>query len=64
MDRSTSFQEIILTLQDFWAKQGCLIWQPYYTQVGAGTKNPATYPARAGPRAVECGLRRAFRPPG
>ncbi len=32
----------MLTLQDFWAKQGCLIWQPYYSQVGAGTMNPAT----------------------
>jgi len=37
-----SFQSIIMTLQDFWAKEGCLIWQPYYTQVGAGTMNPAT----------------------
>ncbi len=37
-----NFQSIIMTLQDFWAKQGCLIWQPYYTQVGAGTMNPAT----------------------
>jgi glycyl-tRNA synthetase len=31
-----------MALQDFWARQGCLIWQPYYTQVGAGTMNPAT----------------------
>lgn len=31
-----------MTLQDFWAKQGCMIWQPYYSQVGAGTMNPAT----------------------
>ena len=31
-----------MTLQDFWAKHGCLIWQPYYSQVGAGTLNPAT----------------------
>ena len=37
-----NFQSIILTLQDFWARQGCLIWQPYYSQVGAGTMNPAT----------------------
>jgi len=29
-------------LQHYWAGQGCLIWQPYYTQVGAGTMNPAT----------------------
>ncbi len=37
-----NFQSIIMTLQEFWAKQGCLIWQPYYSQVGAGTLNPAT----------------------
>ena len=36
------FQSIILTLQHFWAAHGCLIWQPYYQQVGAGTLNPAT----------------------
>ena len=36
------FQSIILTLQYFWAEHGCLIWQPYYQQVGAGTLNPAT----------------------
>ena len=30
-------------MQDFWANHGCLIWQPYHTEVGAGTMNPATY---------------------
>ena len=49
MDRPLTFQEIILTLQDFWSKQGCLIWQPYYTQVGAGTYNPATFLRVLGP---------------
>jgi len=42
MKKAMDFQSIIMTLQDFWAKQGCLIWQPYYSQVGAGTMNPAT----------------------
>ncbi len=40
---------MIMTLQDFWARQGCLIWQPYYTQVGAGTNNPATILRVLGP---------------
>ena len=40
--KNMNFQEIMLTLQHFWAEKGCLIWQPYYTQVGAGTMNPAT----------------------
>ena len=46
---SSSFQEIILKLQDFWASKGCLITQPYYTQVGAGTMNPATFLRVLGP---------------
>jgi glycyl-tRNA synthetase alpha chain len=37
-----SFQQIILTLQSFWAEQGCLILQPYDMEVGAGTFHPAT----------------------
>ncbi len=37
-----SFQSIIITLEKFWADHGCLIWQPYNHQVGAGTMNPAT----------------------
>src|SRR5258706_3409001 len=47
--KKSSFQEIILKLQDFWAARGCLITQPYYTQVGAGTMNPATFLRVLGP---------------
>ncbi|MGB8212783.1 MAG: glycine--tRNA ligase subunit beta [Anaerolineales bacterium] len=46
---SSSLQNIILTLQQFWAEKGCLIGQPYYTQVGAGTMNPATFLRVLGP---------------
>jgi len=49
MAESMNFQSIIMTLQDFWASKGCLIWQPYYSQVGAGTYNPATYLRVLGP---------------
>ena len=49
MDRPLDFQSIIMTLQHFWAERGCLIWQPYYTQVGAGTMNPATFLRVLGP---------------
>ncbi len=42
MKPSFDFQSIIMNLQRYWAEQGCLVWQPYYTQVGAGTMNPAT----------------------
>ncbi|MBL8097856.1 MAG: glycine--tRNA ligase subunit beta [Anaerolineales bacterium] len=47
--QKSSFQSIILKLQDFWASHGCLITQPYYTQVGAGTMNPATFLRVLGP---------------
>ena len=37
-----SFQDIILKLQTFWGKNGCVILQPYDLEVGAGTFHPAT----------------------
>ncbi len=43
------FQDLILTLQSFWAKRGCLIVQPYNSEVGAGTYNPATFLRALGP---------------
>ena len=44
-----SFQDLILTLQHFWAKQGCVILQPYDMEVGAGTFHPATTLRSLGP---------------
>jgi glycyl-tRNA synthetase alpha chain len=38
----TSFQDLILTLHQYWAAQGCVILQPYDMEVGAGTFHPAT----------------------
>jgi glycyl-tRNA synthetase alpha chain len=38
----TCFQRLILELQDYWARQGCVILQPYDLEVGAGTFHPAT----------------------
>jgi len=45
-----TFQEIIMSLQKFWAKQGCLGWQPYDLEKGAGTFNPATFLRCLGPK--------------
>ncbi len=42
MSKPLSFQQIILTLQNYWTSRGCTLWQPYNHQVGAGTMNPAT----------------------
>ena len=47
--KAPSFQSLILTLQDFWARQGCLILQPYDMEVGAGTFHPATTLRALGP---------------
>ncbi|HWH18512.1 MAG TPA: glycine--tRNA ligase subunit alpha, partial [Allosphingosinicella sp.] len=41
-DRPLSFQRLILTLHDYWAGQGCVILQPYDSEMGAGTFHPAT----------------------
>ncbi len=38
-----SFQEIIMTLQEFWSREGCAVVQPYDLEKGAGTFNPATF---------------------
>ena len=40
--QTVSFQEMILNLQKFWGKNGCIILQPYDMEVGAGTFHPAT----------------------
>ena len=45
----TTFQELILRLQAFWAGEGCTVVQPYHTEVGAGTFNPATFLRALGP---------------
>ena len=49
MGKPLTFQEAIIRLNQFWADHGCLIWQPYNVQVGAGTMNPATVLRVLGP---------------
>jgi glycyl-tRNA synthetase alpha chain len=44
-----TFQELLMTLERFWADQGCVIQQPYDIEVGAGTFNPATLLRALGP---------------
>jgi glycyl-tRNA synthetase alpha chain len=45
-----SFQGLILTLQRFWAQEGCVILQPYDMEMGAGTFHPATTLRALGPK--------------
>ena len=49
MKKVSTFQEIIFTLQQFWADQGCAILQPLDMEVGAGTFHPATFLRAIGP---------------
>jgi glycyl-tRNA synthetase alpha chain len=44
-----TFQDLIAKLQQYWAKQGCVILQPYDMEVGAGTFHPATFLKSIGP---------------
>ena len=50
LDPKKSFQALILTLNRFWAEQGCVILQPYDMEVGAGTFHPATTLRALGPK--------------
>jgi glycyl-tRNA synthetase alpha chain len=44
-----SLQEMMLALETYWASRGCVIQQPYPSEVGAGTFNPATFLRSLGP---------------
>jgi glycyl-tRNA synthetase alpha chain len=45
-----TFQETISALERYWADYGCVVMQPYHTEVGAGTFNPATFLRCLGPK--------------
>jgi glycyl-tRNA synthetase alpha chain len=45
----TTFQGLILALQQYWAEQGCVIMQPYDMEMGAGTFHPSTFLRAVGP---------------
>jgi glycyl-tRNA synthetase alpha chain len=45
-----TFQETIASLERYWADYGCVVMQPYHTEIGAGTFNPATFLRSLGPK--------------
>jgi len=49
MKSAPTFQDLVLGLERYWAERGCLIAQPYPSEVGAGTFNPATFLRALGP---------------
>jgi glycyl-tRNA synthetase alpha chain len=50
LNPTKSFQDLILTLHNYWAERGCVILQPYDMEVGAGTFHPATTLRSIGPK--------------
>ena len=63
LDPARSFQGLILTLQRFWAAEGCVILQPYDMEVGAGTFHPATTLRALGPKPWRAAYVQASRRP-
>lgn len=49
MKKAKTFQDIILTLQQYWSEQGCMLMQAYDTEKGAGTMSPYTFLRAIGP---------------
>lgn len=62
-NKSLTFQELFLSLHDFWAKQGCVIHQSYDNEVGAGTFHPATFLRALGPEPWKAAYVQASRRP-
>lgn len=47
--KPATFQGLILSLQEYWSRQGCVLLQPYDMEMGAGTFHPATFLRAVGP---------------
>lgn len=62
--KALTFQEIILTLQEFWADQNCLLMQAYDTEKGAGTMSPYTFLRSLGPEPWNAAYVEPSRRPG
>ena len=50
-----TFQDTIRALEGYWADYGCVLMQPYHTEVAAGTMNPATFLRCLGPKPWKTG---------
>jgi len=64
LDTSTSFQNLILKLQNYWADKGCAIVQPFDMEVGARTFHPATFLRAIGPEPWKAAYVQPSRRPG
>jgi glycyl-tRNA synthetase alpha chain len=61
--KSLTFQELLFTLQRFWAEHGCVLQQPYDLEVGAGTMSPDTFLRVLGPRPISIAYAQPSRRP-
>jgi glycyl-tRNA synthetase alpha chain len=61
--KSLTFQEILFTLQRFWAEHGCVLQQPYDLEVGAGTMSPDTFLRVLGPKPISIAYAQPSRRP-
>jgi glycyl-tRNA synthetase alpha chain len=62
-NQGLTFQDLILTLSEFWGKQGCVLQQPYDVEVGAGTMHPETFLRVLGPQPYRVGFVQPSRRP-
>jgi glycyl-tRNA synthetase alpha chain len=58
-----TFQQLLFTLQTFWAERGCVLQQPYDVEVGAGTMSPDTFLRVLGPKPVKIAYAQPSRRP-
>ena len=63
MSKKLTFQEIILTLQQYWNDQGCMLMQAYDNEKGAGTMSPYTFLRAIGPEPCNAADVEPSRPP-
>ena len=63
VNKPLTFQELILRLQEFWARNGCVLQQPHDVEVGAGTMSPETFLRVLGPEPYRVGYVQPSRRP-
>ena len=61
--KALTFQELLFGLQRFWAERGCVLQQPYDSEVGAGTMSPDTFLRVLGPKPVRIAYAQPSRRP-
>ncbi len=61
--KALTFQELLFTLQRFWAERGCVLQQPYDLEMGAGTMSPETFLRVLGPKPVRVAYAQPSRRP-